>query len=441
MGVSVKISIFGIGYVGSVSAACTAAQGHYVLAVDQDAGKVLTLNCGQAPVVEPKLDALIADQIAAGRLSATTDAAHAVRETDVSLVCVGTPGTEAGGVNLSQVVNVCVEIGAALRTKESWHTVVLRSTMIPGSMENSVIPALERSSGRRAGEDFGIAIFPEFLRESSAVDDFNNPSTVVVGCFDGETKSTIKDLCLSYDCSKHFVDIRTAEMIKYCSNAWHATKVSFANEIGWVCKNLNIDGQGVMDVMCSETRLNISSRYMKPGFAFGGSCLPKDLRALRHHARHHDIVTPLLDATLEANDRQIDRALKLVIRSGNKRVGMLGLAFKSGTDDLRESPLAILAEMLIGKGYDLKIYDRAVSLAARFNGNSRPIDLQMPHLSAVLVDDLENVIDFADTLVIGTEADEFKDLNGHVRPEHSVVDLIRTDPTLSDRCNYEGICW
>ena len=435
-----RISVFGIGYVGSVSAACTSQQGHSVVAVDSDENKVRAINAGTSPIVEHGLAELIAEQVREGRLTATVNARRAILETELSFICVGTPSSESDDISLAQIARVCTEIGDSIRRKDERHTVIVRSTMLPGSMENVVINLIEKHSGLVAGDGFGVGIYPEFLRESQAIADFNNPSTIVAGCIDDQTAEILQLLAEEYECEKHFVDIRTAEMVKYCANAWHASKISFANEIGWLCKNLDIDGQEVLDVVCSETRLNISRLYMKPGFAFGGSCLPKDLRALRHKARHQDVSTPVLDAIMLANERQIDRAVKLIVRSGNRRVGMLGLAFKAGTDDLRESPLVTLAERLIGKGYDVKIYDRAVSSSMN-QGNSRTVDREMPHLAAALVNELDHLIECSDTIVVGTEDDEFRKLNGQIRPEHTIVDLVRSDPGLSERCHYEGICW
>ncbi len=435
-----RISVFGIGYVGSVSAACSAQQGHSVVAVDSDESKVTAINAGVAPIVEAGLSALIAEQVSENRLTATVKARNAILETDVSYICVGTPSLETDDISLKQITHVCTEIGEALRSKNEHHTIITRSTMLPGSMENVVIRLIEKHSGLTAGTDFGVGIYPEFLREGQAIFDFTHPSTIVAGCLDDQTKEILRSLTSQYDCEKHYIDIRTAEMVKYCANAWHASKISFANEIGWLCKKLEIDGHKVLDVMCSETRLNMSRHYMRPGFAFGGSCLPKDLRALRHKARHQDISTPVLDAIMLANERQIDRAIKLITGSGNRRVGLLGLAFKAGTDDLRESPLVALAERLIGKGYEVIIYDRAVS-ASPSKGNSRAVDRVLPHLASILVDELDHVIDCSDTLVVGTEDEDFKNLNGQIRPEHTVVDLVRADPGLSERCNYQGICW
>src|SRR5690242_12329690 len=361
-----KISIFGIGYVGCVSAACLARAGHEVVGVDVNPTKVEIINSGASPIVEPGINELIGEVVKEGKLRATTDVAQAVASTEISLICVGTPSKPNGSLDLGHVRRVCEQIGQALASKSARHTIVVRSTMLPGSIETVAQPALESASGKKAGQDFGLGVNPEFLREGSSLKDFYAPPFTLIGTDDEQTGKTVSSLYSGIDAPVFITSMKTAEMVKYVCNCFHALKVSFGNEIGNICKALDLDSHEVMNVFCADTKLNLSSYYLKPGFAFGGSCLPKDLRAVTYKAKELDVEVPLLSAITSTNRLQIERALDMVLRTGKKRVGVLGFSFKAGTDDLRESPMVTLTETLLGKGLELVIYDRDVSLARLF---------------------------------------------------------------------------
>jgi GDP-mannose 6-dehydrogenase len=436
-----KISVIGLGYVGTVSAGCLAQAGHEVIGVDTAQIKVDLVNAGRAPVIEKDLGEIIARQVAARRLSATTDVAAAIRYTDLALVCVGTPGLSNGGIDLKFVSRVCEQVGAALRTHGGAPAIVVRSTMLPGSMREVVIPALEAHSGKRAGSDFGVCVNPEFLREGCAVNDYLNPPKTVIGEISPASGDLLASLYEGMPGPLIRTDIETAEMVKYADNAWHALKVGFANEIGNVCKALGVDGHRVMDIFCQDTKLNISPAYLKPGFAFGGSCLPKDLRALLYKAKTLDVSAPILGSILPSNEQQIERGVQTVIEKGARKVGILGFSFKSGTDDLRESPVVELAERLIGKGYDLRMYDSNVRLAAIHGANRDYILNRVPHISRLMVASIDEVLDHARTLVIGNAAPEFRDLPGHLGEGQTIVDLVRITDSRSVSGVYEGICW
>jgi GDP-mannose 6-dehydrogenase len=436
-----KISVIGLGYVGTVSAGCLAQAGHEVIGVDTAQIKVDLVNAGRAPVIEKDLGEIIARQVAARRLSATTDVAAAIRYTDLALVCVGTPGLSNGGIDLKFVSRVCEQVGAALRTHGGAPAVVVRSTMLPGSMREVVIPALEAHSGKRAGSDFGVCVNPEFLREGCAVNDYLNPPKTVIGEISPASGDLLASLYEGMPGPLIRTDIETAEMVKYADNAWHALKVGFANEIGNVCKALGVDGHRVMDIFCQDTKLNISPAYLKPGFAFGGSCLPKDLRALLYKAKTLDVSAPILGSILPSNEQQIERGVQTVIEKGARKVGILGISFKAGTDDLRESPVVELAERLIGKGYDLRMYDSNVSLAAIHGANRDYILNRVPHISRLMVASIDEVLDHARTLVIGNAAPEFRDLPGRLGEGQTIVDLVRITDSRSVSGVYEGICW
>jgi GDP-mannose 6-dehydrogenase len=434
-----KISVFGIGYVGAVSAACLAADGHDVVAVDPNREKAEALGAGKSPIVEPGLGEIIETSVRCGRLRATTDFKDSVLTTDLSLVCVGTPSRPNGSLDTSYVEAACSEIGLALKQSSHFHSVVMRSTILPGTMESVVIPALEAASGKIAGLHFGVGYYPEFLRESTAIKDYYDPGAVVFGQYDGDirTIARLRELNARHPVEPIVVSVRTAEAVKYTNNCWHAVKISFANEIGNICKSTGIDGTRVMEILCSDTRLNISSAYLKPGFAFGGSCLPKDLRALRHRARENDIPTPVLDATMKANDIQLDRAFQMVSESGAKRVGMIGLTFKAGTDDLRESPLVALAEQLHGKGYDLSIYDPNVK---RIHGDGH-VHSSIGHLSAFVTDDIDEMVSRSQIIVIGNKDRATARIVESASDDLHVVDLVRIDGMERLNGQYQGICW
>jgi GDP-mannose 6-dehydrogenase len=435
-----RISIFGIGYVGCVSAACLAKDGHDVIGVDVNPTKVDIINSGKSPIVEPGINELIQEVVNARKLSATTNSSEAVQSTDVSLVCVGTPSKPNGSLNLDHVRRVCEEIGAAIGAKSERHTVVIRSTMLPGSVESVVQPALEKASGKKAREEFGLSVNPEFLREGTSLKDFYAPPFTLIGADDEQTAAIVSGLYSNIDAPIFTTSMKTAEMVKYVCNCFHALKVSFANEIGNVCKALELDSHEVMNIVCADTKLNLSSYYLKPGFAFGGSCLPKDLRAVTYKAKELDVDVPVLSAISVTNRLQVDRALDMVLRTGNKRVGVLGFSFKAGTDDLRESPRVTLIETLIGKGLELVIYDRDVSLARLFGSNKEYIEHEIPHIAKLMRSSIDDVLNAANTIVIGNKSEEFRQIESRLRPDQTVIDLVR----LFDRPSgngYQGICW
>lgn len=436
-----KISVFGLGYVGVVSAACLARESHQVIGVDPNRTKVDLINGGSTPIIEAEVDELIATAVSEGRLRATTDAAPTVAETDLSLVCVGTPSQANGSLDLRYVRAVCEELGRAIGEKDGFHIVVMRSTMLPGTMKDVVQPTLEAASGKKAGTDFGLANNPEFLREGTAVYDFRNPPKTVIGQSDDRTGDKVASLYAGLPGPLIRTDTRTAEMVKYVDNVWHALKVGFGNEVGNICKSLGIDGHAVMDIFCQDTKLNLSPYYLKPGFAFGGSCLPKDLRALTYKARVLDLETPILNAITPSNDLQIKRGFDMVAATGARRIGVLGFSFKAGTDDLRESPIVELIERLLGKGYDLKIYDRNVSLAKLVGANREYILNRIPHISALMEEKLDDVLTHAELLVVGNGDAEFSGILDRLRPEQRLLDLVRIAPQIPVTEGYDGICW
>lgn len=435
-----RISIFGLGYVGAVSAGCLASDGHEVIGVDPYQTKVDLINEGITPIIEKDIGEMIAKTAAEGKLRATTDVCEAVMGSDISLICVGTPSQLNGNLDLSYVRRVCEEIGAAIREKDGFHVVVGRSTMLPGSMLNVVIPTLEQASGKKAGVDFGVCNNPEFLREGTAVYDYYHPPKTVIGESDTRAGDMLVELYSEMDAPMIRTDLETAEMVKYTDNNWHALKVAFANEIGNICKAVGIDGHKVMEIFCQDTKLNLSPYYMKPGFAFGGSCLPKDVRALTYKGRSLDLELPVLSAIMPSNQHQIEKAIDMVANKGKRKVGILGFAFKAGTDDLRESPIVDVIERLIGKGYELKLYDKNVNLAALTGANRDYILNHIPHISRLMVESMQEVMDFAETIVIGNGAAEFKPVPDNLKPGQVVVDLVRISKEMSS-AQYDGICW
>ena len=437
-----RISIFGLGYVGCVSAACMAKEGHDVTGVDVIPGKVATLNAGRSPIIEPGLAPLIAEEFKSSRLRATTDAYAAVEDSDVSFICVGTPSSEVGALDLQFVARVCEEIGGALRQKWTHHTVVIRSTMLPGSTEQVAVPILEQTSSKRAGIDFGVSYNPEFLREGTAVSDFHDPPRIVIGELDRESGDVVQRIYANLSAPSVRTGLREAEMVKYADNAFHGLKVAFANEIGNLCKAFGIDGQKAMEIFVLDTKLNLSPAYLRPGYAFGGSCLPKDLRALLHMAGRSDVETPLLRAIVESNERQKRLGFEMIRRTGCKKIGILGLSFKEDTDDLRESPSVELVEMLLGKGYEVAIYDPNVSMSRLVGSNRAYIEKELPHLAHHLRRTLGETLDHAELLVITNHNDEFGHAMDRLRPDQLVLDFVgklSVDASLDGQ--YEGICW
>jgi GDP-mannose 6-dehydrogenase len=426
--------------VGAVSAGCLAKDGHEITGVDPSEAKVDLINRGQTPIIESDIGEIIERAVKDKRLRATTDIAAAFNSSDLSIICVGTPSLANGGLDLGYVRRVCEQIGEQLRNKKTFHIVVVRSTMLPGSMRGVVIPTLEQFSGKTAVKDFGVCINPEFLREGTAVFDFYHPPKTVIGEIDARSGDTLARIYADLDAPLIRTTIETAEMVKYTDNVWHALKVGFANEIGNICKALGIDGHKVMDIFCHDTKLNLSPYYLKPGFAFGGSCLPKDVRALAYKARSLDLDLPILNAILPSNERQIERGLRMILGKGSKRIGILGFSFKAGTDDLRESPMVEVIERLLGKGHELRIYDRNVKLAGLVGANREYILHRIPHISRLMVESIDDVLGFAETVVIGNGDKEFRDVPGRLRDGQNVIDFVRVTDGVSDG-KYDGICW
>jgi GDP-mannose 6-dehydrogenase len=436
-----NVSIFGLGYVGTVCAACLANEGHEVIGVDVNAAKVESINSGVAPIVEPDIGALIADGRRSGKLRATISALDAIRDSELSLVCVGTPSLPNGRLNLSYLTRVCEEIGAALRAKESPHAIALRSTMLPGTTEGDLLPILEKHSGKQAGRAMTVCYNPEFLREGSSVHDFYHPPKIVVGERDEFGGERLLQLFSGIRAPLIRTSIRVAEMVKYTDNAFHALKISFANEIGNLCKKMGVDSHEVMEIFCQDTKLNLAPAYLKPGFAFGGSCLPKDLRALAYQSKRFDLESPVLEAILRSNAYQIRVALQRILDQGKKSVGFLGMAFKANTDDLRESPLVDVIETLLGKGYRIRIYDRHVSLSRLVGANKQFVDEHIPHLSTLLVHSVDELVSDSDVIVVGHQSPEFASALKHLRSSQTVIDLARAAKVVETPARYDGICW
>jgi GDP-mannose 6-dehydrogenase len=435
-----KISIFGLGYVGAVSMACLARDGHEVVGVDLDPLKLELIRKGRSPIVEEGIQELTTRVVAEGRVRVTNDVADAVRSTDLSFICVGTPSSPNGSQDLSAVRRVAEQIGEALAAKAGYHTVVMRSTIQPGSMESVVKAGLEATSGKRANVDFGLCFQPEFLREGTSIRDYDNPPFTVIGCEDERAAQVLREVFAHLPCEFLTTSIGVAEMLKYACNAFHAVKITFANEIGRLSQSVGVDGRQVMELVCKDTRLNISTAYLKPGFAFGGSCLPKDLRALTYVGKQRDVTTPMLGNVMGSNRAHVDHAIDLVMAAGTKKVGMIGLSFKAGTDDLRESPLVAVAERLIGKGYDLRIYDPEVNLSRLLGANKRYIEQSIPHIGSLMVGSAEEAVDHAGVLIVGLgQRDVLATVAGRVRADQHVVDLVGMPRTAASA--YHGICW
>jgi GDP-mannose 6-dehydrogenase len=439
------ISIFGLGYVGSVSAACFAHLGHKVIGVDVSKPKVQMLADGKSPIIEARMGELLAEAHLAGRLSATTDAADAVGQSDVTFICVGTPSLKNGKLNLCHVEHVASEIGAALKSKNSFHVIVLRSTVLPGTTDSLLIPILEQASGKVAGKDFAVCYNPEFMREGSAVADFEQPPYTIMGAHRKDELAQLRELYRQIPGQVYETTIEVAEMVKYVSNLYHALKVGFANEVGTLCKNLGVDTQSVFQIFTSDTKLNVSPAYLSPGFAFGGSCLPKDLRAITYRAKELDLGLPLLEALMPSNSEHIERAVDAVLQTGKRKVAMLGLSFKAGTDDLRESPQVVLIKRLLGEGCQVRVWDRDVSLGRLAGSDRQYIEEVIPHIGSLLSADLDEVVGSGEVLVIGSKAVERAALSGLLKDGQIVIDLVNLDPARrpqpSANSNYQGICW
>ncbi|HKE66058.1 MAG TPA: nucleotide sugar dehydrogenase [Micromonosporaceae bacterium] len=437
-----KISVFGLGYVGCVSAACLASQGHEVVGVDVNPTKIELISRGQAPLVEERIGELTAEVVASGALRATSDLAAAVSGTEISLICVGTPSAPSGNMSTEYLERVAEQIGTALADLGRWHTVVFRSTMLPGTCANLLIPILEKASGRTAGVDFGVAVNPEFLREGSSVRDFFEPPKTVIGEIDTRSGDVVASLYEGLPGQVFRVPIPVAEMAKYADNSYHGLKIAFANEIGAVSQALGIDSHRVMDVFLADTKLNVSTAYLRPGFAFGGSCLPKDLRGLVYAARRADVSLPLLSHVLPSNEEHLRRAFELIAATGKRRIGLFGLSFKPGTDDLRESPLVELAERLLGKGYDLRIYDANVTMSRLMGANREFIDGRLPHLGELLGSSIDEVLAHAEVCVIGCKDPELLEALEHTT-DRTIIDLVRLPDAEARRAQpgYVGLGW
>jgi GDP-mannose 6-dehydrogenase len=441
--VGLSISVFGLGYVGSVSAACFASMGHRVIGVDVNPSKVQMMESGRSPIIEAGMNELVTDGNRACRLHATVDSTKAVLESEVSFVCVGTPSLRSGKLDLSHIEKVAREIGTALKEKTSPHTFVLRSTVLPGTTEKIVLPILEQASGKRAGRDFNVAYNPEFMREGSAVADFLQPPYTILGAQDRAHLAPLRALYKQTPGRVFETDIPVAEMAKYESNAFHAVKVAFANEVGTLCKLLGVDAQAVTEIFLSDTRLNISPSYLSPGFAFGGSCLPKDVRALTYKAKELDLKLPMLESLLPSNVEHIERAVDAVMRSGKRKIAQLGLSFKAGTDDLRESPQVQVVKRLLGEGYEVKVWDQDVSLGRLAGSNRQYIEEVIPHIGSLLSADLQQVMQWGEVVLIGNKSAKKEELKEHLRKDHIVIDLVNLDRgrRASGNSTYEGICW
>jgi GDP-mannose 6-dehydrogenase len=436
-----RISVFGLGYVGTVSAACLTADGHAVVGVDVNKDKVGAINDGTSPIVEPEVDRLIAEGHRQGLLRATTSARDAIQASDLSLVCVGTPSHQNGSLDLRYVQRVCEEIGSALRAKALPHLVVMRSTMLPGTTETLAIPALEEASGSAAGQRWAVCYNPEFLREGSSVHDFYHPPKIVIGEATPGGGDLVAKIYERLQAPLIRTSLRAAEMVKYADNTFHALKITFANEIGNLCKRMGIDSHEVMSIFCQDTRLNLSPAYLRPGFAFGGSCLPKDLRALTYQAKMLDLESPVINAVLRSNHSHFVVAVQRITSLNKKRLGFLGMSFKPDTDDLRESPLVEMIETLLGKGYSIRVYDKNVSVARLVGANKRFMDEHIPHLSSLLVDTPEELLAHIDVLVIGHASPELPALLSKMRSDQFVVDLVAGAKNVAMAPKYEGICW
>ena len=440
---SPSISVFGLGYVGTVTAACLAHKGHNVIGVDLSRAKVDAMQAGRSPIVEPRVGNLISESHAADRLHATSDSEDAVLNSEISFLCVGTPSLRNGKLDLGHIEPVCREIGQALKKKNGFLLVVLRSTVLPGTAETIVVPTLEKASGKKFGPDFGVCVNPEFMREGTAVADFLEPAMTVIGGADSKHSGVLREIYKWAPGRIFETSFRSAEMVKYVCNAWHAVKISFANEVGTLAKELGVDAESVLEIFTADTKLNISPTYLKPGFAFGGSCLPKDVRALNYRAKELDLNLPLFQSILPSNDEHLDRAVEMVLETGKKKVGMLGLSFKAATDDLRESPQVQLVKRLLGEGRQIRIWDDNVSLGHLIGSNRQYIEEVIPHIGSLLSTSLSEVLKNAEVVVIATRGLDDDELRGCLRPDHIVIDLVNLErqsrPAKSG--NYEGICW
>jgi len=436
-----RIGVFGLGYVGCVTATSLAANGHTVIGVDVNPAKVDLLNSAQSPISEPGLGELLRQVVESGHLSATVTADLAVQETDVSLISVGTPSNHNGCMDLRSVDKVCSEIGESLSRKRNYHVVVVRSTVLPGTVLSRLVPILKQQSGRLPGSDYGVCMNPEFLREGSALADYHHPAYTLIGQLDHRSGDVVECMYEGVDAPVIRTDIPVAEMTKYVCNAFHALKITFANEVGALCKVGGIDGQQVMQILCQDQHLNISPAYLRPGFAFGGSCLPKDVRALVHWGREQDVDTPVLSAIMPSNQGQVERAIELVENTMRQRIGVLGLSFKPATDDVRESPTIVLIETLVGRGYEVSVYDEIVDPEKLIGVNRAFLQRALPHIASLMRDSLEEVIQGTEVVVIANGSPGFRRVPELLREGQFLIDLVGMAKGSTNRGNYEGICW
>ena len=436
-----NISVIGLGYVGTVTAACIAEKGHKVIAVDVKEVKVSSINKGISPILEKDIGDYVLRNTESGRLNATNDIEKAILSTDISIVCVGTPSLPNGNEDLSYIEKVCGEIGESISKKEDRHIVVIRSTILPGTMKNLVIPRIEESSGKKYQEGFGVVHNPEFLREGSSIEDYFNPPRIVVGTENVTDAETVLSLYEGIDAPVFITGFENSEMIKFADNSFHALKVCFANEIGNICKKVGADSFEVMDIFCSDTKLNLSPYYLKPGFAFGGSCLPKDIRALQYKAKELDLEIPLLSSIMHSNDLQVKHAIDLVSSKKKKNIAVIGLTFKDGTDDTRESPMISLIETLIGKGHNVRVYDHQFNLAKLIGANKEYVENHIEHISQLLVDDIVELIDFADLIIVGKSLDESTISLLKDKKDKVIIDFVSSLKDTEKSGDYEGICW
>jgi GDP-mannose 6-dehydrogenase len=437
-----KISIFGLGYVGAVSLACLARDGHQVVGVDIDPAKLELIRAGRTPVVEEGMVELMAEVVASGRVTVGSDTHEAVLSTDLSLVCVGTPSAPNGSQDQTALVRLASEVGAALAKKTAPHVVVFRSTSVPGTVDNVLVPLIEKASGRNVGEDFHVAFQPEFLREGSSIRDYDRPPFTIIGSASAIAIAKLRELFGHLPCEFHETSVRAAEMVKYCCNNFHALKITFANETARLCDALDVDPFEVMELLCKDTQLNISKAYLRPGYAFGGSCLPKELRATLHLAKQRDVEVPMLGAILASNRVHIEKAVDKVLATGQRRIGFIGLSFKTGTDDLRESAMVALAEQLIGKGMSLLVYDPEVHLSRLLGANRRFIEQHVPHIGSLIRPTLHEVVTHSDVLVVGLADDAvLEQVRAAVRRDQLIIDLVNIPGAREWPCAIDGLCW
>ena len=437
-----NISIFGLGYVGAVSLACLARDGHGVVGVDVDQAKLDLIAAGRTPVVEEGMVQLMADTVASGRVSVSRDTRQAVLTTDLSLICVGTPSAPNGSQDQTAMLRLAHELGGAMRDKPGTHVFVFRSTLVPGTVEDVLRPIIEAESGKKEGVDFYVCFQPEFLREGTSIRDYDKPPFTVVGANAPEPAAKLRELFGHLPCEFHVTSVRAAEMAKYTCNNFHALKITFANETARLCEALGVDPFEVMGLVCKDRQLNISPAYLKPGFAFGGSCLPKDLRATMHLAKTHDVDLPMHGGIASSNRAHIDLAIAKVAATGKRRIGMIGLSFKTGTDDLRESPLVLMAEHFIGKGCSILVYDPEVQLSNLLGANRRYIEQHLPHIGSLIRSDITEVIANSDVLVVGlSERGVIAAVAEHAHSEQTIVDLVNITDRGRLRGQYVGLCW